>query len=106
MISCDGDVHRDRAQVDLDHPLEDRDQDDQARTARADEPTQSEDDAPLVLLDHLERRGQEIDDEDNQDDEEDQGSNPTHRGYSFLAGCSGAASTIRSSPLTETTRTG
>ena len=44
-----GDVERDRAQVDLDDPVDDRDQEDDAGAFRVEQAAESEDDAALVL---------------------------------------------------------
>ena len=51
------DVQRDRAQVDLDHPVDDRDQQEEARALRlGQQPAEPEDDAALVLARDLDRR--------------------------------------------------
>ena len=44
-------VHRDRTQIDLHHPLDDRDDDEEAGTARALQTAETEDDTSFVLLD-------------------------------------------------------
>jgi hypothetical protein len=67
------DVERDRAQVDLHHPVDDRDQDEEAWPLRLrEQPPEPEDDPPLVLARHLDRRDQEQHDEEQQDDDDDQ----------------------------------
>ena len=58
-------VQRDRPQVDLDHPVDDRDQQEDARALRLrQQAAEAEDDAALVLARDLDRRRQEQDDED------------------------------------------
>ena len=60
-------VQRDRAQVDLDHLVDDRDEQEEARALRRRlEPAEPEDDAALVLAGDLDRRGEQ---EDQDDDE-------------------------------------
>ena len=68
-----GHIHRYRAQVDLDHALDERDQQDQAGPAHTGQPPEPEDDAPLVLLHDLDRaqkhdHGKEEDDAQNSPD--------------------------------------
>ena len=59
------DVQRDRPQVDLDHPVDDRDQQEEARALRLrQQPAEPEDDPALVLARHLDRRDQEEHDEE------------------------------------------
>src|SRR5437868_5755612 len=66
------DGQRDRPQVDLDHPVDYRDQDEQARALRLrQQPAQAEDDSALVLARHLDRRDQEEDDQEEKDDDDD-----------------------------------
>ena len=67
------DVQRDRAQVDLDHPVDDRDQQEEARPLRlGEQAAEPEDDAALVLARDLDRREEEEDDEEDDDGESDQ----------------------------------
>ena len=68
------DVQRDRPQVDLDHPVDDRDQEEEARALRlAEQPAEPEDDPALVLAGDLDRRDQEQDDQEEDDCEDDDG---------------------------------
>ena len=64
------DVQRDRAEVDLDHPVDDRDQQEETRALRlGQQPAEPEDDPALVLARNLDRRDQEQDDEEEDDGE-------------------------------------
>ena len=71
------DVQGDDAQIDLDHPLDLRDQQDQPGASRSDQPPQAEDDAALVLLDDLDGGAEEPDGDDAEED--DRGDEPERR---------------------------
>jgi len=67
------DVQGDRSEVDPDHPIDDRDQDEETRPLRLrQQPAEPEDDAPLVLPRHLDRRDQEQDQQEEDDGDDDQ----------------------------------
>ena len=61
------DVQRDRAQVDPDHLVDERDQQDQARALLRDQPAEAEDHPALVLAQDPDRRGEDDQDEDRDD---------------------------------------
>src|SRR5262249_30586892 len=66
-------VQGDRPQVDLDHPVDDRDeQEETGPLRRSDETAEPEDDTPLVLARDLHSCEQEDQDEDDDDDEDNQ----------------------------------
>ncbi len=66
------DVQRDRAQVDLDHPVDDRDQQEEPRPLRRrQQAAEPEDDAALVLARDLDRAQREDHDEEDDDREDD-----------------------------------
>src|SRR5207247_2204467 len=67
------DVQRDRPQVDLHHPVDDRDQEEEARAfGLREQPPEAEDDAALVLPRHLDRRDQEEQQQEDDDGEDDE----------------------------------
>src|SRR5262249_25491014 len=74
-------VHRDGPEAHLDHLVDERDQEDDPRPLGADEPAEPEDDTPLVLAEHLDRREQEIEDADDARDQR----NAQFHGVSRLA---------------------
>ena len=67
------DVHRDDAEVDLHHALDEGEDEEQPRAAGADEAAEAEDDAALVLLDDADREGEEGDRDDVPEGGEDAG---------------------------------
>ena len=62
------DLQGDDAQVDLHHPVDERDDEEQARPLGADQAAEPEDDAALVLLDDLDRGADDRQHDDEQDD--------------------------------------
>ena len=69
------DVQRHRAQVDLHHAVDDRDQQEDARALRVrQEPAEAEDHAPLVLAGDLDGREEDQQDDDEYGDDRNSGS--------------------------------
>jgi hypothetical protein len=64
------DVERHRAQVDFDHAVDERDQEDQARALLGDQPAESEDHAAFVLAQHPDRGPERDQPEDHEDDQD------------------------------------
>ena len=68
------DVQRDGPQIDLDHAVDDRDQQEDSRALRVrQEPAQAEDHATLVLARDLDRREEDQQDDDEYDDDRNSG---------------------------------
>ena len=64
------DVERHRAQVDLDHPVDERDQQDQPRALLGDQAAEPEDHAAFVLAQHPHRGAEGDQPEDHEDDQD------------------------------------
>ena len=95
------DVERDRAQVDPHHPVDDRNQEEEAGPLRlGQQPAEPEDDAPLVLARDLDRRDQEQDEEEEDDCEDDEAG-----GHGFRLLHALGHRTVSSSPSTDSTST-
>ncbi len=73
------DVERHGTQVDLHHAIDNRDDEEDAGPAGTDEATEPEDDTALVLLDDLDRRGHQADDEGRHGEQCGQPEHEIHR---------------------------
>ncbi len=80
------DVERDRPQVDLDHPVDERDQQDQARALLGDQAAEAEDDAALVLAQDPHRGADRDQGEERQDDDDSAQRLPSARSFLGSAG--------------------
>ena len=92
-------VEHDHAEIDLDHALHERDQDDEPRALDAREAAEREDHAPLVLVQHLEDLRRHC---EQRDDNESQRCEIDHR--SAPLGQSRSGSTCRVRPSTRSIR--
>ena len=105
-----GDRHGDDLEVGADEPVDDRDDEEHSRALRALRATEPEDHPPLVLLDDLDRGGQEDQTED--DDDGDDGDERIHEWQDLLGhgwgrpGAPGGGQTSTVVPWNPTTVTG
>ena len=97
-------VQRDRPQVDPDHLVDERDQQDQAGALLGDQPAEAEDHAALVLAQDPDRRGEE-DQQQDRDDGDDRDGDCHVAAPCSLASTSASGRTRSVSPSTASTRT-